>query len=225
MFDAELQLEAQTLPVEVRFSSYQHNGCDDDERAMEVRDISKRKELELYLTMLASHDELTGALNRRAFFMQMEKLIYRPSMVFLLDLDHFKQINDNYGHSAGDTALQEFVQTVKVTLPEGAYMGRLGGEEFALTLENTELMQALDVAEKLHNSIRELDIIYKHQTIKLTVSIGIAQWLDANESIDHVLHKADQALYLAKDKGRDQTQVWRQTLASESSQNVRMQIR
>jgi len=155
---------------------------------------------------LATVDSLTGLLNRHAFFDQAQALRLGPAgkaqlSLLMLDLDHFKRINDRFGHATGDEALRLFAHTVQGVLAGRGIVGRLGGEEFALALA-CPLDQALQVAEELRAAVKAALLHTSGAPYELTVSIGVAV-LHAGETLTAGLARADQALYDAKGAGRN----------------------
>lgn len=157
---------------------------------------------------LATIDFLTGVLNRRAFFELAQELCGRAEMsrvlsAIMLDIDHFKRINNSYGHSAGDEALRAVAREVS---KERAIVGRLGGEEFAILLEGTPLSRSVEIAESLRLRLQELEISVSQKKISLTGSFGVSQW-QTDDSIDVLLRRADLALYQAKTNGRNRVVV------------------
>jgi len=174
-----------------------------------LNDISARKELEAELFHQASTDPLTGISNRRYFITRSEQELRRarrfarPLAVMMLDIDHFKKVNDTYGHAGGDTVLQAVVQIALSCLRNTDAMGRLGGEEFAIVMPETELRAATEVADRLRQTIASQNITLNHQTLRCTVSIGVAALQPHDSDIDALLHRADQALYIAKQDGRN----------------------
>ena len=152
-------------------------------------------------------DSLTGIQNRRSFMLEAEKAIKLsqrksiPLTLLMFDLDHFKAINDNFGHIAGDTALVEFTRIIRESIRDTDIFGRLGGEEFGLILCEPE-NSAIETAERLRIAIAEASIVTSEGAVQLTVSIGIACWRQGNQSGD-LLQKADKALYQAKKNGRN----------------------
>lgn len=174
-----------------------------------LNDISARKELEAELFHQASTDALTGISNRRYFLARGEQELRRsrrfarPLAVMMVDIDHFKRINDAYGHAGGDHVLQEIVKACSASLRGTDAMGRLGGEEFAVLMPETELQAAMEVAERLRAHIAGHAIAIGDKTVRCTVSIGIAALQPQDSNIDRLLHRADQALYQAKHDGRD----------------------
>lgn len=161
---------------------------------------------------LATVDSLTGLLNRYAFFDQAQVLRERDARLTLLmlDLDHFKRINDRHGHATGDEALRLFAHTVRTTLAGRGVIGRLGGEEFALALASP-LDEALVLAEQVRSAVAAVSLPTSEAACVVTVSIGVAV-LQHNETIAAGLARADQALYEAKRAGRNQVASYRAVL-------------
>lgn len=173
-------------------------------------DITERKRLEAELRELATTDSLTGLPNRRHFLSRLDEELERvrrmttqQACVLMLDLDHFKHINDTHGHSVGDKVLQLFAGIMREQLRMSDTGGRLGGEEFAIVLPGTTLQSARGFAERLCQKLAELPILVGDQTIYVTVSIGITTIKPTDTSSDAVLLRADDALYQAKEKGRN----------------------
>lgn len=158
---------------------------------------------------LATTDELTGLYNRRYFMeklSQQKALAERNDADFVLcycDLDHFKQINDNFGHHTGDVVLQEFSEILKSSIREVDYAARIGGEEFVCLLVNTDIENAIKVAERIRESIENFNFNDIAPTLNATVSIGIANFRQFN-TIQETLMSADNRMYLAKKSGRNQ---------------------
>ncbi len=157
------------------------------------------------LEVLATHDSLTGALNRRAFGERISEEVARarrtgkPCALAILDVDHFKSVNDRFGHAAGDRALERLAELVSGRLRSGDAFGRLGGEEFAVLLAGTDVAGARDYSESLRQLIAADDT-----GTPLTVSIGVAGLVDDAETMQLA---ADRALYRAKAEGRDRVLV------------------
>jgi diguanylate cyclase (GGDEF)-like protein len=129
-----------------------------------------------------------------------------PLVVLMLDLDHFKDVNDSYGHSTGDAVLQGFVQSVKGVLRESDVMGRIGGEEFAVLLPNTTQEGGCALANRIIGEVRASPVVFKGQSIAYTVSIG-ASYLTQQTTFGALLAECDAALYRAKKGGRDRLEV------------------
>jgi diguanylate cyclase (GGDEF)-like protein len=161
---------------------------------------------------LATIDGLTDVLNRRAFFERAESArqlalrLRKPIALMMLDLDHFKQLNDSFGHACGDKALRLFADTARASLRENDVMGRLGGEEFALAMPGTSLAGAQYAAERLRVAVAEAPALACAATYRMTVSIGLVM-IDPNEELTAALARADHALYTAKTGGRNRVEV------------------
>ncbi|MBI4986235.1 MAG: diguanylate cyclase [Rhodocyclales bacterium] len=160
------------------------------------------------------HDAWTDALTQvanRGHFMELAKQEFarcrrygHAISLWMLDIDHFKNVNDTYGHQAGDVALQALVAMSRKSLRDWDILGRMGGEEFAVLLPETETSQALLVAERFRQTVAGAGVtLEKDKTVRLTVSIGIATAQDTDADLDALLERADQALYQAKRTGRD----------------------
>lgn len=158
---------------------------------------------------LATNDDMTKLFNRRHFLelaqRELSKLqrTKKLGVVLMIDIDHFKDVNDNYGHAAGDQAIINIANILKDNLREYDIVGRLGGEEFCMFLPNIELDIASNIAERIRNKVAELTTEYKNDTITLTVSIGLTATKPAEASINNILRRADKALYQAKNSGRN----------------------
>lgn len=163
------------------------------------------------LRHFAERDPLTEVFNRRTFMQLLDKsvkLMQRmnsPLSLLAIDLDHFKRINDSWGHSSGDQALRHFVQIVNGHLRSDHVIGRVGGEEFVIFLPNTGLDAAAVVAERLRALVEAQPVAGAQNPITLTVSIGVTQ-LVLGDSLEAALHRADQAMYQAKAKGRNRVE-------------------
>ena len=174
--------------------------------------VSDLKTSELASLVLANTDALTGALSRRNFLSLAEQELARclryelPLMVLMLDLDHFKRINDQFGHAAGDTVLQGFVRTVRAVLRESELIGRLGGEEFAVLLPNTHLDGGCALGQRIIDSVRASPALAGDQRIAYTVSVGAAALSD-QYAFSALLNLADAAMYRAKARGRDRLET------------------
>ncbi|MDJ0808995.1 MAG: diguanylate cyclase [Desulfobacterales bacterium] len=172
-------------------------------------DITERRNMEAKLRLLATTDPLTGAFNRRQFYdkakteFQRHRRYGHAFVLLLMDLDHFKHINDNYGHPAGDAALKSFVNTAGMIFRETDLFGRTGGEEFSALLPETDVDDAFKVAERLREKVEGLQVIAEGNSIHYTVSIGLTALLPDDESLREMVRRADKALYEAKRSGRN----------------------
>jgi diguanylate cyclase (GGDEF)-like protein len=174
-----------------------------------ITDISARKDVEKSLRHLAETDPLTGLWNRRKFFelLQIEQArvhrYHRPGTVLSLDIDHFKAVNDRHGHAVGDAMLVHFAHLIRQQLRLVDIVGRIGGEEFAVILPETDHQAAWQVAEKLRATVEATPLVLESgQKIPVTVSLGLAV-LEGASNTDTVMLAADQALYRAKSQGRN----------------------
>lgn len=173
---------------------------------------SKTETLGKNILHSASTDELTGIANRR-FFLRTAEAEYerflrykRPFSVLMVDIDHFKKINDRFGHAVGDEALRLVAKMLSDSKRETDLIGRIGGEEFALLLPETGLSGATDIAVRLRRSCHSVNI-HTLEPVFLTVSIGATQARTGDASFDDILRRADAALYQAKNAGRDRVEV------------------
>lgn len=163
------------------------------------------------LTILASTDYLTGIMNKRMFneisehYFQTAQKNHFNLTLLLLDLDRFKQINDTYGHQAGDQLLKVFVETIEKILGKSDIFARIGGEEFAILLSQTHSDDAYTLAEKIRQEIENLFFTYEGQKISITTSVGISENHVTDSSFDDIFSRADMALYQAKNDGRNLT--------------------
>lgn len=154
-------------------------------------------------------DDLTGLYNRRYFFNTAEpvfekcKSVSAPVSLMILDLDHFKDINDNYGHSVGDAALVAFASSLSSHLRKTDIAARIGGEEFAILLPYTELQDAVNIANRMRENIESLIVKVDDVSLTFTVSIGVAALSADVDTLDSLMRAADHALYRAKDNGRN----------------------
>ena len=162
------------------------------------------------LERLSRYDALTGLLNRRAIdellaqeAQRVRRLPGRLS-VLMIDIDHFKRINDSQGHAVGDRALQHLAAVMRSQLREIDHLARWGGEEFLAVLPATSAAEALVMAERLGDRVRSLPLVNDDIRLALTASIGVAEWLGPDDTVLHLLARADAALYQAKRNGRDQ---------------------
>jgi len=174
-------------------------------------DITERKLLEDKLQQLAMMDGLTGLYNRRHFLELAKKEVrrarrYSQKMGFLMvDIDHFKVINDSYGHACGDRALQEFARVVEGAVREADIVARYGGEEFVVALPETSLPGSGILAERIRAAVEAIEVISdNNEVVRFTTSIGGTHLLDENDDAEKALSRADKALYEAKSSGRNQ---------------------
>lgn len=166
------------------------------------------------LMELSNTDPLTHLSNRRFLMKTLEKELQRcersqkPMALIMVDVDHFKPVNDTYGHQQGDVVLQTLADQMKAHLRDYDLAARFGGEEFALVLPETALAEAVQVAERLRVAISELRIPTDHDEIRLTISLGVATYPHPKvRTVDNLILEADRALYNAKEKGRNRVET------------------
>ncbi len=199
-----------TVPVEVRSRAIRLKGI--DALVTAVRDISEHKRVEEYLKKVADSDPLTGVGNRRYFMRSGTKEFGRamryghPLSLVMMDIDKFKLINDTYGHHIGDLALKAMARVCTETLRECDIFGRLGGEEFAAVLPETDLSGGVRVAERMRVAIEAMATPTEKGEIRFTSSFGVTDMRRENaakENLETMLSRADKGLYEAKERGRN----------------------
>ncbi len=172
-------------------------------------EVAERRRLQDELQRLATTDGLTGLWTRRHYLSLSERERKRaqrtgkPVAILLLDVDHFKRVNDTHGHAAGDLALKRLAGTSLAVLRETDIVGRFGGEEFAITLPETGADLAGEIAERLRRDLEGMEIPSSRGGVRLTVSIGAALYRGGSETMEQILSRADHALYAAKRMGRN----------------------
>ena len=181
-------------------------------------DITNTKTLITDLTFLATHDFLTGTINRMEFMKIAEKELSRTKRyggnltLIMIDIDHFKNINDTYGHGVGDEVLKGVVNLIneKIRVPDT--LARLGGEEFCIILPETNLVSSLKFSEKIRKLVEEKVFIINYHSIKINISLGIAYYSSKMSPITlkELLVLADKALYISKETGRNKTSYFKQ---------------
>ncbi len=178
-----------------------------------IRDITASKLLEDKLSHEASHDPLTGLLNRRAFESRVQEYIQDTQingtqhMICYLDLDYFKVVNDTCGHQAGDEILRSLTRELKTRLRNNDILARLGGDEFALLLNNCSFVDAESLCNKIINHVSAYNFQWQEHQFKIGASIGIAAITADTDSVADLLRKADLACYTAKERGRNRVHV------------------
>ena len=173
--------------------------------------------LEIELTDLASRDQLTNILNRRGVevlavheFAKMSRVDDNLALI-LTDIDHFKSINDRFGHQVGDDVLAAFTHLISQNLRPYDVFGRLGGEEFIIILPNTTLEQAQSLAERLRILVETLEIKLDGNEIRITASFGVAKHISETDTLQKLIPFADKAMYQSKERGRNLVTVYSQT--------------
>jgi diguanylate cyclase (GGDEF)-like protein len=175
-----------------------------------IRDVSETTYLMNKLSNQANMDDLTGLLNRR-YLMQLGErqlaLMHQKNRqlgIILLDIDHFKAINDHYGHLAGDEVLKQLAHCIESSLRDNDLVGRYGGEEFVIFLPGSDLTTSLQIGERIRQGIENLVVEYENTSIRITISLGVQTTTVGNRTtMTELLKQADQALYQAKDNGRN----------------------
>jgi len=178
------------------------------------KEIEYRKSQQAHFETLAFTDALTGAVNRHQFNKVLADEIKQadynqlPLSIMLLDIDHFKQVNDTFGHGVGDEVLIMFYRACKMAVRSSDVVARIGGEEFVIILPKTHERNAYQFAERLREKVQELEVIVDENKIDLTVSIGVSQWRNHSfSSAEEFVAHADKLLYQAKNRGRNQVVV------------------
>ncbi len=175
-----------------------------------IRDISERRQAERKLREYAEKDALTGVLNRRRFYEVLEQekeraVRYARSLsLVMFDIDHFKAVNDTYGHAAGDRVLRKTASVVSDHIRKGDALGRIGGEEFAVLATEATAESALALAEKIRGAVEMAD--HDHAG-NITISIGVSTY-DDGLTLDEFVRRADEALYAAKNNGRNRVECY-----------------
>lgn len=180
------------------------------------KEIEDRKQAQSTLVQLATTDALTGLLNRREFFVLAERAFERARRehwrlaAILLDLDHFKRINDTYGHAVGDQVLAGVAQIIRANLREQELVGRYGGDEFVILLPGSTLARARKIARRLHENLTKQRFETERGTLSVGSSLGIAEFAPRDTGLDVLLDHADQAMYSAKRAGRNRTATYQE---------------
>jgi diguanylate cyclase (GGDEF)-like protein len=189
-------------------------GCEDGAYCLILRDIGDKADAGEQRRKAVFADYLTGLANRRAFFesgeLELARSRHTPrdTALILIDADHFKGVNDRYGHAAGDAVLRYMADAMAATFREVDIVARIGGEEFAVLLPSTGLEAAAAVAERLRAQLAQSSVMVDGETIRFTVSAGVAQMNAGVAGLDGLLKHADLALYTAKAGGRNQVRCW-----------------
>lgn len=184
-----------------------------------LKEIALRKDLEAQLRMVAERDSLTG-LNSRSHFMKRAKALLersqsekKPFSLFMIDVDHFKSINDTWGHTHGDWVLTKIAEACAQSLRPTDVIGRFGGEEFIVALPDTGPDDAQIVAERLKKKVAELPLKVEMSEIRLSVTIGIAFASTEDADLESLIMRADQTLYVGKRDGRNRIVMFREGMA------------
>lgn len=174
--------------------------------ALTIRELEESR---LFLREQANTDPLTQLANRRHFFQLASSALAQmlrqnePFSVIMLDIDHFKRINDTYGHQAGDYVLVELAKVLTSMVREGDAIGRMGGEEFVVASPYTSRLAAIVLSERLRKSVESAEFVFEGNSIPVTISLGVASVTSGADDVDKLMAVADARLYLAKQKGRN----------------------
>jgi len=178
-------------------------------------EILRREEAEKELTILAATDPLTKVFNRRHFFEFATRELSRANRtkvsfsIMMADIDHFKKVNDSYGHLIGDQVLIRFTEICQENLRHYDVLARYGGEEFVILLPETGIHEAIEIAERIRTKIEAAEMTFGGHEFSITTSLGVANIEDEGEvPLEIILDRADQALYQAKQNGRNKFIVW-----------------
>ncbi|WP_455211264.1 EAL domain-containing protein [Kaarinaea lacus] len=186
-------------------------------------DVTRARRLAKQLSWQASHDGLTGLVNRTEFERRLQRALdkvrgdHKPHALMFLDLDNFKVVNDTSGHMAGDELLRQLGQLLNKDIRIGDTLARLGGDEFGLLLENCVIDDAKKIAEKLRQTIKDYRFCWEARVFDIGVSIGVIAITEENHSVAELLSSVDLACYAAKDSGRNRVEV----LSSEQEINLK----
>lgn len=178
-----------------------------------LEDLARLVVDEMELRLIATTDSLTGAMTRRALFEAARRDFGRAKRqnyglaCAVLDIDHFKSINDRFGHAAGDLILQNIVAVCRRVLRKSDYVGRIGGEEFAVVLQDIDAEAAVQVMERLRSEIEGLVTVLATRSVQVTASVGVVGQASGIDSFEDMLNRADAALYVAKQNGRNKVIV------------------
>ena len=174
------------------------------------KELTERLRIETELERLATTDPLTGAYNRREFARLAQVELERarryghPTSAILLDVDHFKKVNDTYGHAAGDDVLVVLAQLLTREVRASDLVARYGGEEFMLFLPETSQEKAWDIAERIRRVVADMPVMVDDQIVRFTVSMGVTSSENVGQDFESLLREADRLLYQAKQSGRNQ---------------------
>lgn len=202
----QLQLQLETLNISLE------NKVKKRTQQLE-KELKARKILEKVLRQVADQDPLTRLLNRRSFMTRVNHEIsrshrYKDELAYMIiDIDHFKKINDSYGHLTGDAVLKNFAKKISKILRNSDFIARIGGEEFAIALPNTSMKAAKKLAERIRKDVAEHTVQHGNNSINFTVSIGLSKLMLNEKSIEGMFGRADSVLYQAKDSGRNRVCV------------------
>ncbi|WP_055667278.1 GGDEF domain-containing protein [Desnuesiella massiliensis] len=218
-YDKEKIYMVMATPIIIKDKTYIMETFKDITNTGIIKNIETKSIEEISTTIrdmnnLVVKDELTGIYNRRYINEKLpvdivnNKINLKPISIVLLDIDHFKKINDTYGHIAGDYILKEFSKIIIENVPkETAWVARYGGEEFVVVLNDTNETKAFQMAENIRAVVENTAFNYEEFQLKLTASFGVCEIISYNESFDEIISRADIKLYKAKQKGRNRVEI------------------
>ncbi|ROS04638.1 response regulator receiver modulated diguanylate cyclase [Sinobacterium caligoides] len=182
--------------------------------SLRLREVQEKlRATNRHLNMLATTDALTSLTNRRSFMQQSDREVVRSIrhqqglVMAIIDVDHFKRVNDCYGHAAGDKVLISLAKELKGQVRECDILGRIGGEEFAICMPQTETEQAVIAVERLREAVESMEIDIGGQVLSITLSIGLSQLHGSDLNLIEIMREADLALYQAKNEGRNRCSI------------------
>ncbi|WP_369814409.1 GGDEF domain-containing protein [Lysinibacillus sp. ZYM-1] len=211
----EFELDLTNRTYQVRISALQHVNHGSG-LLLIFTDITEVKKLQRMLEKQAFYDELTQVYNRRAFFQQCSQAYVEakgasiPFTVVLIDIDYFKNVNDTYGHAVGDQLLIHVVKVCHGELKKGELFARYGGEEFVLALKGYTLSEGEALADQLCQSVELQPLVTTQGPITATISCGVAEGTNVEDTLYQLLNKTDKELYSAKHAGRNRVHVCRE---------------
>lgn len=178
-----------------------------------ISDITERKQSNISLEYLATHDSLTGVYNRREFERRLQLALHNAQnggdlTLLYMDLDQFKVVNDTCGHKAGDLLIKQLSQKLDAVVAEKGILARLGGDEFGVLLEGDNAQMAYLIANRLLNAVQEFRFVWENRIFTLGISIGQVPWQSTIQASEQLLSMADAACYIAKERGRNQVHTY-----------------
>lgn len=207
------------LAMEAGADDYIQKPVDEEELQVRLRVATRILTLQQSLIEKASNDALTGLMNHGSILEQFNKEIHRarrerkPLAIIVADLDHFKRINDTYGHQIGDDVLIEAAKRLRSAMRRYDHVGRYGGEEFLIVLPGCSSLDAYRIADRIRDAVSFFPAHTEEHTIPFTISMGVACLDSILDSQESLIRAADQALYVAKRNGRDRIEMaWRESV-------------
>lgn len=202
------------VPVEFSAAPIRHAGGESVGVVVALRDVTEMRGMAKQLAHQASHDELTGLLNRRAFELRVQQAVQSARLdqkhhaLCYLDLDQFKMVNDTCGHIAGDQLLKQLAVLLKNRLRENDVLARIGGDEFGVLMHDCPLPKACEIANHLRSLVRDFRFVWQEKRFDVGVSIGLAAITEMTADVAEILSAADSACYVAKNQGRNRIHIF-----------------